>query len=62
MSPWHYGEQHVEERLIVVQDGNHALFGLNWLRQLKLDWSSLLHVDTVTQSTADFVAEFPVVF
>ena len=57
-----YGEQHVEERLILVQDGNHALFGLNWLRQLKLNWPSLLHVDTVTQSTTDFVAQFPAVF
>ena len=32
------------------------------LRQLKLDWPSLLHVNTVTQATTDFVTEFPAVF
>ena len=29
---------------------------------MKLDWPSLLHINTVTQSTTDFVAEFPAVF
>ena len=36
-----YCNQFVTEKIVVMQGGNHALLGLNWLLELKLDWNSL---------------------
>ena len=58
-----YGLQNVSESLVIVQGGNHALLGRNWLSKLRLDWPSLFRVNACSSSTTpDFLAEFPEVF
>ena len=60
-----YGNQFVTDKIVVVQGGNHALLGRNWLLKLKLDWNSLFsNVNAIhsNESKPDILARFSAVF
>uniref|UniRef100_A0A1I8HYJ3 Phosphorylase b kinase regulatory subunit n=1 Tax=Macrostomum lignano TaxID=282301 RepID=A0A1I8HYJ3_9PLAT len=46
--------------LLVVEQGDVALLGRDWLTQLRLDWPTILgQVNSVTGQAADLLAQFP---
>ena len=62
-----YRAQIVQRRVLIVQEGNHALFGRDWLKHISLDWPSIFKpVNSVTSLEEvyldDLAKEFPTVF
>ena len=42
-----YGEKHYSLKLHVVSQGNTALFGRDWLKEIKLDWKEIIWVNSI---------------
>lgn len=57
-----YGDQRVQERVVVVKNGSHPLLGRNWLAHIRLDWKSLFGSIHQLSEKPNFMAEFPSVF
>ena len=45
-----YQQQQISAILTVVENGGPLLLGEDWLRQLRLDWSSLIQINNLCQS------------
>ena len=45
-----YQQQQISAILTVVENGGPPLLGRDWLRQLRLDWSSLIQINNMRQS------------
>ena len=45
-----YQQQQISAILTVVENGSPPLLGRDWLRQLRLDWSSLIQINNMRQS------------
>ena len=62
-----YNGQESTQKLLVVENAGHPLFGRDWLRAIRLDWSTFqqvhkVHTESNLSSAADVRQQYPSLF